>query len=305
MGDKTKIEWTRGDDGTPGATWNPLTGCEAVSPGCDHCYAARQASGRLKNHLAYAGLAEGGVFTGDIRLLTDRLDEPFHWTKPRRIFVNSMSDLFYKAVPDSFIAEVFEVMDAANWHTYQILTKRPQRMAKLLRRWFDRWDEAESGRVAEAGWFPAPHVWLGTSIESDKYTFRADHLRDTPAAVRFLSCEPLLGPLPSLDLTDIDWVIVGGESGPGARPMHPDWVRDIRDRCVAAGVAFHFKQHGEYRQREGDEAPAIIVARDGQTWSPTSNGIPLFERHCAVMARPGKKAAGRELDGRTWDEYPA
>ena len=256
MGDGTKIEWTD-------ATWNPVVGCKAVSPGCDHCYAARYASRNLSD--TYRGLAENGVFNGTVRMLPERLDQPLRWKKPRRIFVNSMSDLFHPDVPDSFIEQVFDVMNRARQHTFQVLTKRPQAMA----RWADRW-------------YPfgmAPNVWLGTSIESDSYTFRANYLRLVPESTRFLSLEPLLGPLPSLDLAGIDWVIVGGESGPGARPMRPRWVRDIRDRCIDAEVAFLFKQWGEYR-----------------TYLMTDGSL--------LTTRPGKKAAGRELDGRTWDEYP-
>ena len=265
MSDRSRIEWTD-------ATWSPIVGCKAVSSGCDHCYAAREASGRLSHLPAYAGLAENGVFTGEVRLLPERLNQPLRWRKPRRIFVNSMSDLFHPDVPDGFVAEVFDVMVQAPQHTFQILTKRPQRMARWVLRSWRR---------------PIlPNVWLGTSIEEDRYTFRANYLRDTPAAVRFLSLEPLLGPLPSLDLTDIDWVIVGGESGPGARPMHASWVRDIRDRCVTAGIPFLFKQWGEW-------APDCARLNDG-TWEDADES----------MTRVGRKWAGRSLDGKVWDEYP-
>lgn len=228
MGDGSAIEWTD-------ATWNPIVGCEAVSPGCDHCYAATLVSTRLRNVPVYAGLACDGKFSGEIRLVPERLDQPLRWRKPRRIFVNSMSDLFHRDVPAEFIERVFDVMAEADHHSYQVLTKRPQRMADLF---FD------------GGYQLAHCEWLGTSIENDRYTFRADHLRRIPCAVRFLSCEPLLGPLASLDLAGIDWVIVGGESGPGARPMHPEWVTEIRDRCVAAGVPFFFKQAGAVLARE-------------------------------------------------------
>jgi protein gp37 len=280
---KTKIEWATD-------VWNPVVGCKAVSPGCDHCYAARLVSGRLKHLPAYAGLAEGGVFNGEVRCLPERLLDPITWRKPRRIFVNSMSDLFHPAIERQFQAAVFAVMAATPRHTYQILTKRPQPAEHILR---DDWSDFSSSFQTEideegfklglgeleTGWrWPLPNVWLGTSIESDAYTSRADHLRETPAAVRFLSLEPLLGPLPSLDLTGIGWVIAGGESGPGARPMHPAWVRDIRDRCVAASIPFLFKQWGEWRRVN------------------TAHGV--------VVSRVGKKAAGRELDGKVWDEYP-
>lgn len=283
MGDGSGIEWTD-------ATWNPLTGCEYASPGCLNCYAARQAAGRLKNQPAYAGLAvkpEGkpAEFTGEIRLLPERLDQPIRWRRPRRIFVNSMSDLFHPDVPDDFVRAVFWTMAEAPQHQFQVLTKRPQRMAKLLVS-YDFWASVWESRSGETP-CDLPNVWLGTSIESDRYAFRADHVRATPAAVRWLSLEPLLGPLPSLNLEGIDWVVVGGESGPGARPIHPEWVREIRDRCIAAGVAFHFKQWGEWHPG-GDPGERGTTVVDGTV----------------RMARVGKKAAGRVLDGRTWDEYP-
>lgn len=262
MGQKTNIEWTD-------MVWNPVTGCTKVSPGCDNCYAIRT-SARLQHHDAYEGVVADGDWTGKVNLVYERLDQPLGWKKPRRIFVNSMSDLFHPDVPVDFIHDVWATMSAATQHTYQILTKRPQRMSLV---------------VGSMDWGPLPNVWLGTSIESDRYTFRADHLRTTPAAVRFLSLEPLLGPLPSLDLTGIDWVIVGGESGPRARPMHPDWVRDIRDRCQETGTAFLFKQWGE--------------------WLPDERGeLHHFGENLVGLRKTGKKAAGRELDGRLWDEYP-
>jgi protein gp37 len=277
MGDGSAIEWTD-------ATWNPVVGCTHISPGCDHCYAAREASGRLRGVPVYAGLAEGGKFTGEVRCLPERLDQPLRWRKPRRVFVNSMSDLFHARVPTEFVGQVWDVMGEAAQHQFQVLTKRPQRMEHLLT--LSMWP---SPRYP----WPLPNVWLGTSIESDRYAFRADHLRATPAAVRFLSLEPLLGPLPSLDLTDIDWVIVGGESGPGARPMHPDWVRDLRDRCGAARVPFFFKQWGEWSWTYGGYPPrAESVVLD--------NGSGLF---CKLW-KVGKRAAGRLLDARTWDQYP-
>lgn len=248
----TAIEWTE-------TTWNPVTGCDRISPGCDHCYALRLA-GRLKAMGQAKYQRDGDPRTSGpgfgVTCHRQALDEPLTWRRPRLVFVNSMSDLFHDQVPDEFIADVFDVMACHGpiaRHTFQVLTKRPQRMARLLGRW-----------AIEDGFRGAPNVWLGTSIESDRYTFRADYLCMTPAAVRFLSLEPLLGPLPSLDLTRIDWVIVGGESGPGAREMDPGWVREIRDYCVAMGIPFFFKQWG------------------GRT----------------------PKAGGRQLDGRTWDEMP-
>ena len=251
----TTIEWTN-------ETWNPTTGCDQISPGCDNCYALTMAK-RLKAMGSAKYQADGDPRTsGPGFKLTehpDALDLPARWKKPRKVFVNSMSDLFHTQVTDEFIGQVWDVMAHCPQHTFQILTKRPQRMAQAL-------GPNGCGFYAFEGPVPCPqpNVWLGTSIETDRYTFRADHLRNTPAAVRFLSLEPLLGPLPSLDLTGIDWVIVGGESGRGARPMDPDWVRDLRDRCVSVGVPFFFKQWG------------------GEN----------------------KKATGRVLDGRTWDEYP-
>jgi len=188
------------------------------------------------------------------------LDEPGRWRKPRLVFVNSMGDLFHPEVPDQFIWQVFGVMASAPQHRFQILTKRPQRMAALLQRWKLALDVDPEGPK-----LPLPNVWLGTSIEDDQYTWRADHLRRTPSAVRFLSIEPLLGPVPSLELNDIHWVIAGGESGHGARPVEASWLREIRDQCQAAGVAFFFKQWG------------------GRT----------------------PKSGGRKLDGRAWDEMPA
>jgi protein gp37 len=226
----TSIEWTE-------ATWNPLTGCTKVSPGCQHCYAERMAK-RLRG-MGQANYANGFELT----LHEHMLDVPLRWRKPRRIFVNSMSDLFHKSVPDEFILRVFDVMRRADWHTFQVLTKRSDRVAKL------------SPRIA---W--PDNVWMGVSVERADYAFRIAHLRQTAARTRFLSLEPLLGPLPELDLTGIDWVIVGGESGPGARPMRKQWVADIRDQCRAADVAFFFKQWGGvFKKRNGR-------ALEGRTW---------------------------------------
>lgn len=249
MGDKSKIEWTD-------ATWNPVTGCDRTSPGCDNCYALTMAK-RLKAMGSRRYQVDGDPRTSGpgfgVTLHDDLLDQPLRWKRPRMIFVNSMSDLFHPDVPEDFIVRVFAVMIAAPQHTFQVLTKRPQRMARLLddQKFYDELayacdeflevsigDEAARRILnlpfeAEAGRCLWPNVWLGTSIENDTYTWRAAHLRRTPADVRFISAEPLLGPLPSLDLTGIDWVIVGGESGLGARPMDLAWVRDLRDRCYS------------------------------------------------------------------------
>lgn len=289
----SKIEWTE-------QTWNPVTGCDRVSPGCDNCYAMTLAK-RLKSMGQPRYQNDGDPRTSGpgfgLTVHPDALDIPLKRRKPTTYFVNSMSDLFHNDVPDNFIGSVWNTMGLAEQHTFQILTKRPQRMADLLGRWarndwmFRRYDQMWCGPLPD----PLPNVWLGTSIESDRYAFRADHLRSTPAAIRFLSLEPLLGPLPSLDLTGIDWVIVGGESGPGARPMNPAWVRDIRDRCVAAGVAFFFKQWGAWVYV--DQMPA-------DTWQDIDAAINLGCNRQEVF-KVGKKAAGRLLDERTWDEMPA
>lgn len=241
----SSIEWTD-------ATWNPTTGCRKVSPGCDNCYAATLAK-RLKamGNVRYQTDGPDGPGFG-LALHWDKLDEPLTWRKPRRVFVDSMSDLFHPGVPLQFLRRAFEVMAACPQHRFQILTKRPTRMAREVPKIVDRLSRE-----------PA-NIWLGTSIETQEYLSRADWLRKTPSAIRFLSLEPLLGPLPELNLADIHWVIVGGESGPGHRPIDSDWVREIRDACRRAGVAFFFKQWG------------------GRT----------------------PKAGGRELDGRTWDEMP-
>lgn len=233
VSDHSRIEWTD-------ATWNPVTGCTKVSPGCKHCYAERFAE-RFRGTPGHP--FEQGF---DLRLWPDRVDQPRKWRTPRRIFVNSMSDLFHPQVPLEFIQTCFASMEAAPWHQYQVLTKRPERALGLSSK------------------LPWPEqIWMGTSVESQPFVSRVDKLRNIPAKVRFLSCEPLLGPL-DLDLEGIHWVIVGGESGPGARPLDPEWVRSIRDQCTAAHVAFFFKQWG-----------GVVKSR-----------------------------TGRELDGRTYDAMP-
>ena len=312
----TAIEWT--DE-----TWNPVTGCDHTSPGCDNCYALKLA-GRLKrmgqpNYQADGDPRTSGPGFG-VTCHPHMLDQPLRWRRPRRIFVCSMADLFHPEVPEGFIGDVFDIMGRCPQHTFQVLTKRPQRMRTVLEQWAGHggmWRRSDLMWCGGGGTpWPLPNVWLGVSIESDSYTFRADHLRATPAAVRFVSAEPLLGPLPSLDLAGIDWLIVGGESGPGARPMHPDWARDLRDRCERTwgycddgqgdeccdaaphpGTAFLFKQWGEYGPAE--RITNTGAERDGRTvkeWIDYGPG----DYH----ARFGKKAAGRMLDGRTWDEFP-
>lgn len=310
----TTIEWTE-------ETWNPTVGCSRVSPGCDRCYAigvAHRAMQPAHEGLTIRRPGERTDWTGEVRCLPERLDVPLRRRSPTMYFVDSMSDLFHPDVPDEFLAQVWGKLAVTPRHTYQILTKRPQRMAAFMQAAVARWGE---GTLCVL-----PNVWLGTSIESDRYAFRADHLRATPSAVRFLSLEPLLGPLPSLELAGIDWVIVGGESGPGARPMHPGWVRDIRDRCVAAGVPFFFKQWGAWvpggsglRPREqvwthrvakdGTFRPRpsrdVLVAEVEQSLAEVAEGKPYPDSGWYGMSRVGKKAAGRVLDGRTWDEMPA
>ena len=230
MGDKSGIEWTD-------ATWNPVTGCTAISAGCDHCYAEilalrLQKMGQQKYRNGF-----------EVTLHPGALDQPLRWREPRRIFVNSMSDLFHAHVPKDFVGQIWDVMARCPQHTFQVLTKRPERMA--------RWTVEH----------PAPsNIWLGTSVEDWRVVHRIDRLRECRAHVRFLSLEPLIGPLPDLDLDDIHWVIVGGESGHHHRPIDPDWVRDIRDQCQAAGVAFFFKQWGGIRPKSGGRL------LDGQTW---------------------------------------
>jgi protein gp37 len=234
MATNSAIEWTE-------ATWNPVTGCTKISPGCKHCYAERMAK-RLQ------AMGQPNYTNGFGLTMHDHAIElPLTWRKPRTIFVNSMSDLFHEAVPVEFILRVFDVMRRADWHQYQLLTKRSERLLAL---------------DAELVWLP--HVWMGVSVEAKECVHRIDDLRRTHAHTKFLSVEPLLGPLPNLDLSGIDWVIVGGESGPGARPMKAEWVTSIRDQCRQARVSFFFKQWGGLQ----------------------------------------KKRAGRELEGRTWDEMP-
>lgn len=328
MADKTRIEWTD-------ATWNPIVGCTHVSAGCDNCYAARETSGRLAKHPLYAGLARDGKFTGEVRLVPERLSQPLHWRKPRRIFVNSMSDLFHGDVPTEFIAEVFAVMAAASRHQFQVLTKRPGRMRSLLTNpdFHEQVTRAYGPLWRPAGHrWPLPNVWLGTSVEDQHWAdVRIPHLILTPASVRFLSCEPLLGPISLIPLRRIDWVIVGGESGPNARPMHPAWARRLRDECVYAGVPFLFKQWGEYLPAEvvddprmshgraytshrGGRSAAVVRERpkgafqSGRTrlmepGDVTIGGLMMLDRD-TVAERVGKHKAGRELDGCTWDEYP-
>jgi protein gp37 len=234
MASNSHIEWTD-------ATWNPVTGCTKISPGCKHCYAERLAK-RL-HAMGQANYRNGFRVT----LQPQMLELPLRWRSPKRIFVNSMSDLFHEDVPTEYIKQVFEVMRRADWHQYQVLTKRSERVRQLSK---------------QLPW--APQIWMGVSVENEKYAFRIDDLRKTDAHVKFLSLEPLLGPLRKLNLRGIDWAIVGGESGPCARPVDPEWVTDLRDQCLKACVPFFFKQWGGVQKRK----------------------------------------TGRTLEGRTWDQMP-
>lgn len=233
MADKSAIEWTE-------TTWNPVTGCDPVSPGCAHCYAKTFAE-------RWRGIPDHPYEQGfDLQLWPERLQHPLKWARPRMIFVNSLSDLFHEDVPVDYIQKIFDVMGQAHHHTFQILTKR-ERLAEL---------------APELPWHP--NVWMGVSVENRRFVHRADYLRDVPSAVRFVSAEPLLGPLDDLDLSGIGWLIAGGESGPRHRPVRTEWLRDLRDRCVESGLPYFFKQWGGSRPKSG----------------------------------------GRLLDGRTWDEMP-
>lgn len=244
MADSTAIEWTD-------ATWNPVTGCTKISPGCDHCYAERFSE-------RFRGTPNHPFETGfDLTLRPERIDQPLRWRQPRMIFVNSMSDLFHKEVPREFIARVFDTMERADWHTFQVLTKRSSLMRDFLHKRYG------TGRGPL-------HMWFGVSVEDAARKSRIRHLREAPAGVRFLSVEPLLGPMGTLDLTGIDWVIVGGESGPGARPMNSEWVREVRDQCLASGVAFFFKQWGGLRPKSGGREI------DGREWSEFPNAATPF-----------------------------
>ena len=366
---ETKIEWSE-------VVWNPVTGCSKVSPGCANCY-AETISKRFSGVGSYPDFKPWTPENAEhnVILHPERLDQPLRWRKPRVVFVNSMSDLFHELVPDDFIDRVFQVMSAAERHTFQILTKRPER----AKAWF-----AEMWHCSFDSFAPLPNVWLGVSIENARHTWRADVLREIPAAVRFLSCEPLLGslyepaapkplhvphkwepvlsntasavPNPSpaqhctvcdayspsvtlascpgppgvdysrrpLDLTGIDWVIVGGESGPRARPMHPDWARELRDACAldpayesspTSKPAFFFKQWGEWLPYEDDVVP-FWVGQDGSCVDGHELPVGLADHELvdgwlwpdiedvAIYRRVGKKRAGRELDGREWNEMP-
>lgn len=313
---RTNIEWVRNPDGSKGETWPVVTGCTPVSGGCRNCYAARMAATRLKHHPRYEGLAtiENGKarWTGKVRLNRDVLEQPLRWKKPRQVFVASMGDLFHSDVPWDFVWQVIEIIRQCPQHTFQILTKRPGMMEGFFR------------RVAANLW-PLSNLWLGTSIENQAAADeRIPLLLRTPAAVHYVSVEPCLS---AVDLTPylpqvcavhncvhrggrdclrprddqptcLDWVICGGESGPGARPMHPDWARSLRDQCQAAGVPFFFKQWGAWTP----DVIQILECKPGDKRFAKVRG-PGLPREI-WMARVGKKHAGNLLDGRAWQEFP-
>jgi protein gp37 len=238
MADRSSIEWTD-------ATWNPVTGCTKITRGCDNCYAARFSE-------RFRGVAGHPFENGfDLTLRPERVTQPLAWRKSRMVFVNSMSDLFHKGVPRNFIDRVFDTMEEADWHVFQVLTKRSSLMRAYLR---TRYSERK----------PPSHIWFGVSVEEARAKSRIDHLREAPAAIRFLSIEPLVGKVGPIDLHGIHWVIAGGESGPNARPMQLEWAREVRDQCAEQGVPFFFKQWGGFRPKSG----------------------------------------GRSLDGREWNEFP-
>jgi protein gp37 len=311
MAEHSAIEWTD-------ATWNPTRGCTKISPGCTHCYAETFAE-------RFRGVPGHPYEQGfDLRLVPDKLQDPIGWKKPRMIFVNSMSDLFHEDIPDEFIDQVFGVMGITRRHTYQVLTKRGERMRDYFntvgktRRLLEAQREMAKGhggdlmnRAGMSMW-PLPNVWFGVSVENRKHGLpRIEHLRSCSVGrgpvgptVRFLSIEPLLEDLGPIDLTGIGWVIVGGESGHGARPMHPEWVRSIRDQCVAAGVPFFFKQWGEWAEDTGqvneqgrDPWPHTWIDQSGSQWGGFDTGRIRLRRF-------GKRFAGRLFDGREWNEMP-
>lgn len=308
MGDKTKIEWAD-------ATWNPIVGCSKVSEGCDNCYAVGVVHrGMSEHHRGLTVRPEGGPtdWNGEIHRAPDSIFlKPLHWTRPRRVFVNSLSDLFHPQVDDLTIARIVAVMSLAPQHTFQVLTKRPKAMAAVLSSdefWakvaLERRHVAPTRSLLDEHALlirPLRNVWWGVSIESNRYAFRANYLRDTPAAVRWVSAEPLVGPLDQLDLTGIDWVVAGGESGAGARPMEPQWARDLRDRCTATATPFLFKQWGDWAPTGALGLGQAAHSDRERLVGPPIRDLGMFE----VVARVGKRDAGRELDGRTWDEYPA
>jgi protein gp37 len=332
MADNTPIEWTD-------ATWQITTGCSVVSPGCTNCYAQQLAGTRLRHHPSRVGLTNdskaGPVWNGQVRFNEEWLNQPLRWKRPRKIFVSAHGDLFHEAVPDEWIDKVFAVMALSPQHTFQVLTKRAERMRDYVIsrnefrhreniRWIGNVQIEKRNHYGGAIRWPLPNVWLGVSVEDQaRADERIPFLLDTPAAKRFISAEPLLARIdlrqllidPATDwmLTPkraLDWVIVGGESGPNARPMHPDWARSLRDQCQAAGVAYFFKQWGEYEHfrchTAADHQTARLHFTDLMSARRTVPDLHLMECDpMMVYARVGKKAAGRLLDGVEWSEFPA
>lgn len=307
---KTSIEWTD-------ASWNPIVGCTEISPGCANCYAARLASTRLSTTPAYRDLAvvdheplgsgkKRPRWNGQLRFSQKVLNEPLHWKTPRKIFVCDMGDLFHQAADTGWIRSVFDVIVQCPQHTFQILTKR----ADLMRAFMVTWAPAAARFL--------PNVWLGVSVENQHFADeRIPLLLNTPAAVRWISAEPLLGPLRLVVEQGLNWVVCGGESGSNARPMHPDWARSLRDQCQAVGVPFFFKQWGEWlprdlhpsstwkikRKRNGEYEPSRLASFDPQGTlhlGSIGSAAPGWQ----FLNRVGKKAAGRLLDGREWNEFP-
>lgn len=327
MSDKSKIEWTD-------ATWNPVRGCSVVSEGCRNCYAMQIAARFSGEAMPFEGLAyrngSGAHWTGKTRLIEERLEDPLRWKAPRRIFVNSMSDLFHESLSFGQIFRVLMVMQQCPQHEFQVLTKRPARMKEFFE-WLVIWGTPTALAMGFSEYYewPYPNVWLGISCE-DQSSFdeRWPYLRDTPAWTRFLSLEPLLGPInasPALvenhyycDISNdpddptpahrcspvVNWVVVGGESGPKARPMHPDWARSLRDQCVTTGVPFFFKQWGqfEYAETADPRQGWTVIDATGKPCSLFPSGDEVEPRVCIRTA--GKKAAGRLLDGKEWSEFP-
>lgn len=329
------ISWTQ-------ETWNPVRGCSRVSKGCMNCYAEGVANRFKGPGMPYEGLiARTGQWNGEVRLIQDKLFEPLSWRKPKLVFVNSMSDLFHEALADWQIDKVFAVMAIAEHHTFQVLTKRAERMAQYLsaeglrerwaraamhlgRLWVDPDPIYDSIAYDDSPYLP--NVWLGVSVE-DQATAdeRIPHLLQTPAAVRWVSAEPLLGPidlrqahitkerLPNwTEPTRIDWCVVGGESGSGARPMHPDWARSLRDQCVEKGVAYHFKQWGSWEVAStANGHHDCNMETNGAMWVDIDGSVgdaetgKNFSQSCYAMIKVGKQKAGRLLDGVLWDQYPA
>lgn len=343
MSDGTKIEWTD-------ATWNIITGCSVVSAGCKNCYAMKLAGTRLQHHPSRAGLtvdtSNGPVWNGQVRFNEQWLDQPLEWKRPRMIFVCAHGDLFHESVPDEWIDKIFIIMAMAPHHKFQVLTKRPERMKEYL--------SSSKGNVNRLFAWPLDNVWLGVSVENQEAADeRIPLLLETPAAVRWISAEPLLGPVSfrwaswhdynkmgghhHLDgMKGIDWVVAGGESGLNARPIHPEWAQNLRDQCNEAGVAFLFKQWGEWKpiSQDGDDWHDGLYKpnRLAKEYEDQDVLNDIYGRRCMVRNgivhfngtvhdvidlgafqagtramhsfKVGKKAAGRNLDGRTWDEYP-